>query len=90
MNTVYYLWVVEVLFMDTRMVEISRVIKEGVEGKQKTEIWAKITDQSTQKTTDTLIWWEDDDGIFHDETPNLPIHLRDDVDNAWIEKRRHW
>ncbi|HMA83337.1 MAG TPA: hypothetical protein VKP59_03820 [Candidatus Thermoplasmatota archaeon] len=76
--------------MDSRMVEVSRVIREGIEGKEKTEIWAKITDQNTKKTTDTLIWWEDDDGTFHDETPNLPSDLRDKVDNAWIEKRRHW
>lgn len=76
--------------MDSRMVKIDRVIKEGVEGKQKTEIWAKITDCKNKETKSTLIWWEDDDGTFHDETPNLPAHLRDIVDNAWIEKRRHW
>lgn len=76
--------------MDSRMVEVSRVIKEGIEGREKTEIWAKITDKNTKKTRDTLIWWEDDDGTFHDETPNLPADLRDKVDNAWIEKRRHW
>ena len=76
--------------MDSRIVEISRVIKEGIEGKLKTEIWAKITDLNKKKTTDTLIWWEDDNGIFHDETPNLPVDVRDIIDNAWIEQRRHW
>lgn len=76
--------------MSSRMVKIDKVIKEGIEGKQKTEIWAKITDPKTNKKTESLIWWEDDDGIFHDETPNLPVHLRDIVDNAWIEKKRHW
>ena len=90
MYDLYQLWVVEVISMDSCMVEIHRIIKEGIEGKQKTEIWAKIIDQAKNETKDTLIWWEDDDGTFHDETPNLPIHLRDLVDNAWIEQKRRW
>lgn len=71
-------------------VEIDRVVREGLTGTEKTEIWATITNLDTKETTDTLVWWEDDNGIFHDETPNLPADLRDKVDNAWIEKRRHW
>jgi hypothetical protein len=80
----------EVSSMDSQMVEINRIIKEGIAGKPKTEIWAEFIDPYTNKIKKTLIFWEDDDGTFHDETPNLPIHLRDLVDNAWIEKRRHW
>lgn len=80
----------EVSIMDSKMVEISRVIKEGIEGKQKTEIWAEITDKDNDEKKKTLIFWEDDDGTFHDETPNLPIYLREKVDNAWIEKSRQW
>lgn len=76
--------------MNSKMVEIERILKEGMEGKQKTEIWAKIIDPKTKKTKDILIWWEDDEGIFHDETPNLPADIRDIVDNAWIEKKRQW
>ena len=71
-------------------VEIDRVIKKGVEGKDKTEIWAKIYNVKTKEKLNKLIWWEDEMGLFHDETPNLPIAIRDIVDNAWIEKRREW
>ena len=56
----------------------------------KTEIWTEITDKETCKTITKRIWWQDDDGIYHDETPSLPIELRQDVDNAWIEKSRKW
>lgn len=76
--------------MNSKMVEIEKILKEGIEGKQKTEIWAKIVDPKTKKTKDILIWWEDDEGIFHDETPNLPTSIRDIIDNAWIEKKRQW
>ena len=71
-------------------IEIDRVIKEDATGSEKTEIWATITNRDTNETTDKLVWWEDDNGIFHDETPNLPIEIRDLVDNAWIEKKRQW
>lgn len=86
---VYQYWVVEVIVMDSRMIKIHRVIKEGGQGKQKTEIWAKIMDKEKNETEDALLWWEDDEGTFHDESPNLPVHLRDLVDNAWIEQRKH-
>ena len=55
-----------------------------------TEIWTEITDRETCKTITKRIWWEDDEGVYHDETPSLPIELREDVDNAWIEKSRKW
>ena len=41
-------------------------------------------------TMNKLIWWEDNEGIFHDGTPGLPVDLREMVDNAWIEKSRKW
>jgi len=76
--------------MSDYKVEIDRVIKKGFEGKDKTEIWAEIKNLKTSESMRKLIWWEDESGVFHDETPNLPIEFRDEVDNAWIEKRRQW
>ena len=70
-------------------VKIDKVLKSGLAG-DKTEIWARITNLETSETMDKLIWWEDENGIFHDETSSLPVELRSIVDNAWIEKRRHW
>ena len=71
-------------------VNIKRLLKESKRGDIKTEIWAEITNRDTCETMNRQIWWEDDDGVFHDETPDLPIELRGDVDNAWIEKSRRW
>ena len=71
-------------------IDIKRLLKEGINGNIKTEIWAAITDKETCKTMNKRIWWEDDDGVFHDGTPELPTELRGDVDNAWIEKSRKW
>ena len=71
-------------------INIKRLLKEGEKGNIKTEIWAEITNRSTCETINRRIWWEDDDGVFHDGAPNLPMELRGDVDNAWIEKSRKW
>ena len=70
-------------------VEIDKVLRKGLSG-DKTEIWAKITNLDTLETMEKLIWWEDENGVFHDETINLPAELRSIIDNAWIEKKRHW
>jgi hypothetical protein len=71
-------------------VELNKIIKDGVEGKQKTEIWANITNLNTNESMDKLIFWKDDNGVLHDETPNLPTEVRDKIDNLWIEKKRIW
>jgi len=71
-------------------INIKKLLKEGEKGNIKTEIWAEITNRSNYETINRRIWWEDDDGAFHDGTPDLPIELRGDVDNAWIEKSRQW
>ena len=71
-------------------VNIKRLIKESSKGSNKTEIWAEITDNKTCKTINRRIWWEEENGTFHDETPTLPIEFRKAVDNAWIEKSRKW
>jgi hypothetical protein len=52
------------------------------------EIWAKIMNITTGESMDVCIWWKDDKGRIHDESPKLPIELRDIVDNAWIENLR--
>jgi hypothetical protein len=71
-------------------INIKRLLKEGKKGNVKTEIWAEITNRNTCETMNRRIWWEDDDGVFHDAVPDLPMELRGDVDNAWIEKSRRW
>ena len=71
-------------------VNIKRLLKEGKKGDIKTEIWAEITNKKTYVTMTKRIWWEDDDGIYHDGTSELPVELLDVVDNAWIEKSRKW
>ena len=71
-------------------INIKRLLKESEKGNIKTEIWAEIINRSNYETINRQIWWEDDDGVFHDETPDLPIELQGDVDNAWIEKSRQW
>jgi hypothetical protein len=69
-------------------IKINKLLKEVETGETKTELWAEITDKENCTTMNKLIWWQDENGRFHDGTPNLPPHLRELVDNAWIEKRR--
>ena len=76
--------------MSNYNVNIKRLLRESNKGEIKTEIWAEITNKETHEIMKKLIWWEDDDGVFHDETPDLPVELREIVDNAWIEKSRRW
>jgi hypothetical protein len=76
--------------MSNYHVNIKRLLKQSTSGGKKTEIWAEITDKKTCTTMNRRIWWRDDDGIFHDETPDLPAEVRSYVDNAWIEKSRKW
>ena len=71
-------------------INIEKLFRESESGNCKTEIWAEITDRETCKAISRRIWWEDDEGAYHDETPDLPVELRGDVDNAWIEKSKKW
>jgi len=71
-------------------VNIKRLLKEGKKGNIKTEIWAEITNKKTYVIINKRIWWEGEDGVFHDGTSELPVEFRDAVDNAWIEKSRRW
>ena len=56
-------------------VNIKRLLKEGKKGDIKTEIWAEITNKKTYVTMNTRIWWEDEDGVFRDETSELPVEF---------------
>ena len=69
-------------------IEISKLLEKDSDGNIKTEIWAEITNRETSEVMNRRIWWEDNEGIYHDGTPDLPPELREDVDNAWIEKIR--
>jgi len=72
------------------IVNINRLFKKSSNGAKKTEIWAEITDLKNATTMNKRIWWEDTNGVHHDETPSLPIEVRKAVDNAWLEKKRKW
>ena len=71
-------------------VNIQQQKKKLDNGKEQTEIWAEIIEKNSGKITNKLIWWEDENGIYHDETKNLPVELREIIDNAWLEKKRKW
>jgi len=71
-------------------IEIYRKFKKDKKFNSKTEIWAEINDICKGITTNKRIWWEDETGIYHDGTLELPVELREIVDNAWIEKSRKW
>lgn len=71
-------------------IKISKLLKDCKDGTTKTEIWTKIKDKKTSKIISKRIWWEDEKGIYHDATPELPINLRKHIDNAWIEMKRKW
>jgi len=76
--------------MDDYDIEIHRVQKEQKTGEPTTEIWATINDKSAGKILNKRLWWTDENGVFHDETPTLPVELRNPIDNKWIEQRRKW
>ena len=69
-------------------IKISKLLKDSKDGKIKTEIWTKIKNRETSKIINKRIWWQDDKGVYHDATPELPINLRKRIDNLWIEMRR--
>jgi hypothetical protein len=69
-------------------IEINEILKKDCKDNRETEIWADITNLKTCKTMKKRIWWKNRDGIMHDGTIDLPVDLRDLVDNAWIEYSR--
>jgi hypothetical protein len=69
-------------------IEINEIQNEDCKDNNKTGIWSKITNLETCKTIKKRIWWKDGDSIMHDGTTELPIDLRELVDNAWLEYSR--
>ena len=69
-------------------IEINEILKKDFEDNKETGIWVKITNLKTCETIEKRIWWKDREGITHDDTTELPVNLRDLVDNAWIEHSR--
>ncbi len=69
-------------------IEINEILKKDFEDDKETGIWAKITNLKTCETIEKRIWWKDREGITHDDKTELPVNLRDLVDNAWIEHSR--
>ena len=76
--------------MPSYKVDIKKLFKKSDRGNKREEIWAEIINLEKDTTMNRRIWWEDENGVLHDETPNLPIDVREAVDNAWLEKKRKW
>ena len=70
-------------------IEINEILKNDLVDTKKIGIWAKIKNLKTGEIINKHIWWKDSDGIMHDGTLELPVKLRDLVDNAWLEYRRN-
>ena len=71
-------------------IEIKKLVNKGTNDMLKTEIWAILTERKTGKKITQRIWWEDDEGVYHDGVAALPVEIRDSIDNAWLEKSRRW
>ena len=66
-------------------IEINEILKTDLDKNKKVGIWAKIKNIKTGEIMNKRIWWKDDEGIIHDGTFNLPVKIRNLVDNAWLE-----
>ena len=64
-------------------IEINEIQKNDLDTNKKIGIWAKIKNIKTGEMINKRIWWKDPEGIIHDDTHDLPVKLRDLVDNAW-------
>jgi hypothetical protein len=69
-------------------IEISEILEDDFDNTKKSGIWAKIKNLKTGEIIDKHIWWRDENGIMHDGTIELPVKLRNLVDNAWLDYRR--
>ena len=47
---------------DDYKVEIEEILKKDQEGRNITEIWARIINIKTNDTIKKLIWWKNEDG----------------------------
>ena len=66
-------------------IEINEILKNNLDKNKKVGIWAKIKNIKTGEIMNKRIWWKDDEGVIHDGTFNLPVKIRNLVDNAWLE-----
>jgi hypothetical protein len=66
-------------------IEINEILKNDPDNNKKIGIWAQIKNTKTGEIINKRIWWKDHEGIFHDGTIDLPISIRDLIDNAWFE-----
>ena len=73
---------------DEYKVEIDEILRKNPKGEIVTEIWARIINTRTNDIIKKMIWWKNGDGVFHDESKDLPIKFRDIIDNAWLHKFR--
>ena len=69
-------------------IEINEILNKDFEDDKETGIWAKITNLETCKIIEKRIWWKGGDGIMYDDTTELPVNLRDLVDNGRIGHSR--
>jgi hypothetical protein len=69
-------------------IEINEILENNSNYTKKSGIWAKIKNIKTGEIINRHIWWRDKEGIMHDGTTELPVKLRDQVDNAWLDYRR--
>ena len=69
--------------MTNYVIEINEILKNDLDENKKIGIWARIKNLKTGEIINKHIWWKDREGIIHDGTPDLPVKLRDLVDNAW-------
>ena len=75
--------------MTNYVIEINEILKNDLDENKKIGIWARIKNLKTGEIINKHIWWKDREGIIHDGTPDLPVKLRDLVDNAWLEFSRN-
>jgi hypothetical protein len=71
------------------VIDINEILKNDLDENKKIGIWAKIKNLKTGEILNKHIWWKDREGIIHDGTLDLPVKLRDLVDNAWLEFSRN-
>ena len=64
--------------------------KQGNYEKRKVYVDGKTPGGQQKYIFKWAIWWEDDEGIFHDGTKELSPKLKEAIDNAWLEKKRKW
>ena len=69
-------------------VDLEEIIRKNIKGEKIIEIWARIINLDTKEKIKKLIWWKNSDGIFHDESGNIPTEFRSIIDNEWMKRFR--